>query len=66
MDKKAVSGNRPLGGDYVIVDKQGVTSKQGVLFIEARIRSDVVSDPKLEIGFSKARNAISLLLLGAM
>jgi hypothetical protein len=64
MGEKGEAGTRPLGGDYVVVDKQNASSKRGVLFVEARIRDDVIKDPQLEVGVSAVR--IVLLLIYTM
>lgn len=52
---------RSLGGDYVFVNKADVVPRRGVLFVEARIRDNVVTDPQLQVVVSKVR--IVLLLL---
>jgi hypothetical protein len=49
-----------------MVGKQDVSTIQGTLFIEARIRDDVVRDPQLEISVSKVRDAIVRLSLRTM
>jgi hypothetical protein len=51
---------RPLGGEYVVVDKADVIPKRGILFVEARIRDDVTTDSQLQVVVSKVR--IVLLL----
>jgi hypothetical protein len=61
-EKEAIEAvPRSLGGDYVFVDKADVVPKRGVLFVEARIRDDVITDPQLQVVVSKVR--IVLLLL---
>jgi hypothetical protein len=52
---------RPLGGDYVVVDKADAVPKRGVLFVEARIRDDVITDPQLQVVVSKVRVVLLLL-----
>jgi hypothetical protein len=46
---------RSLGGDYVVVDKAEVVPRRGILFVEARIRDDVITDPQLQVVVSKVR-----------
>lgn len=55
MEETAGSDNINLGEDYVVVSKQNLPSKCGVLFIEARIRDSVMKDPDLEAVVSKVR-----------
>jgi pachytene checkpoint protein 2 len=66
MEKKSDVGKQSLSGDYVMVGKQDVSTIQGTLFIEARIRDDVVRDPQLEISVTKVRDVIVRLSLRTM
>jgi hypothetical protein len=66
MEEKSDDGKQTLRGGYVMVGKQDVSTIQGTLFIEARIRDDVVRDPQLEISVSKVRDAIVRLSLRTM
>ncbi len=52
---------RSLGGDYVFVNKGDVVPKSGVLFVEARIRDDVITDPQLQVVVSKVRGVLLFL-----
>jgi hypothetical protein len=52
---KTEVGIQPLEGDYVVVDKQDASSKRGVLFVEARMRDDVM----LVVGVSQVRIGLS-------
>ena len=66
MEEKSDDGKQTLREGYVMVGKQDVSTFQGTLFIEARIRDDVVRDPQLEISVSKVRDAIVRLSLRTM
>ena len=52
---------RSLGGDYVFVDKADKVPKRGGLFVEARIRDDVITDPQLQVVVSRVRGVLLLL-----
>jgi len=45
-----------LGGDYVVVEKRD--AKHGVLFIEAKIRDEVINNPHQEVIVSKVRKGL--------
>lgn len=45
-----------LGGDYVVVEKRD--AKNGVLFIEAKIRDEVINNPHQEVMVSKVRKGL--------
>jgi hypothetical protein len=66
MDKKSDNSARSLEGDFVVIGKQDFSSKKGVLFVEARIRDELMEDPQLTIGVSQVSNAIVLVLLSMM
>jgi pachytene checkpoint protein 2 len=63
MEEKGEAAIRPFGGDYVVVDKQDASSKRGVLFVEARIRDDVMKDPQLEVGVSEVRIVLLICVM---
>jgi hypothetical protein len=45
-----------LGEDYVVVEKRD--AKNGVLFIEAKIRDEVINNPHQEVMVSKVRKGL--------
>jgi hypothetical protein len=55
MEDKPDKSAGSLGSDYVVVGKQDIAAKEGVLFIEARIRDELMLNPQLKVSVSKAR-----------
>jgi hypothetical protein len=55
MEGKPDKSVGSLGGDYVMVGKQDIAAKEGVLFIEARIRDELMLNPQLKVSVSKVR-----------
>lgn len=53
MEEKVRNGDWSLGGEYVVVDKQSVAAKEGVLFIEARIRDEWMMNPEVKVSVPK-------------
>ena len=61
MDDKSEEENMLLGGNFVVVEKRDASTKRGTLFIEARIRDDLMEDPQQEVVESKVRTFHSIL-----
>ena len=55
MEDKSEEENMLLGGNFVVVEKRDTSTKRGTLFIEARIRDDLMEDPHQEVVESKVR-----------
>jgi pachytene checkpoint protein 2 len=66
MEEKADGSKGTLGGDYVVVNKHDDSSKHGVLFVEARIRDDLMSDPHQQIMVSKVKETLCLIRTGLL
>jgi pachytene checkpoint protein 2 len=66
MEEEPDDSKRSFGRDHVVARKQDVSTKKGTLFVEARIRDEVMNDPRLKIGVSKVKYAITLDFLNPL
>jgi hypothetical protein len=53
MEEITYSSKEHSGGDYVVVGQRDASSKGSTIFVEARIRDDLMNDPHQQVMVSK-------------